>query len=391
MMQLQINGKQKQRLWLTKSHYSIGNSANCDIRLADKSVRSLHAHLMMDGDTPSLVREEGAVVKLNGVPLEMESRLLHGDRIRIGNVQMQIRDSRQSSDLQKTDEPPLGWELQGMNPALSGKLFTIAGVMVVGRANECDIHLGEAHLSRRHAQLRVTADGLEVEDLDSANGTYVNGRRVSKAALKSGDELCFDTLRFRVIHTATTDETLIRPSTAHSDAMGEVAQYVAQEQTNGAAIESGNADADIDYTDANHRSDRHRSGHQSANATESGGGTASARANMENPEDPFGVHAASRDADRQQGKSLGEDDHDPQPAVPTAIEIQLETLRRQRDERRDLAGASSIQPVGGIVDGGRLALMMALVAVAGIIWGAMSFFDPSFFGAPASLVGNSIK
>jgi pSer/pThr/pTyr-binding forkhead associated (FHA) protein len=64
-----------------------------------------------------------------------------------------------------------------------------AGAMkTLGRATRADFIVDEALVSRLHC--RFTAGGaetLEVEDLGSTNGTFVNGRRVKKAALAAGD------------------------------------------------------------------------------------------------------------------------------------------------------------------------------------------------------------
>lgn len=64
---------------------------------------------------------------------------------------------------------------------------------VLGRQAECDVLLTEGHASRRHARLSIEADGAWLEDLGSANGTYLNGSRISgRARLASGDRLRFD-------------------------------------------------------------------------------------------------------------------------------------------------------------------------------------------------------
>jgi len=83
--------------------------------------------------------------------------------------------------------------------------------VTLGRSNDCDITLGVAHLSRRHAKLNLHGDQLEVEDLRSSNGTFINGKRVEKSLLKDGDELSFDTLSFRVSGpTDDSDSTMLR-------------------------------------------------------------------------------------------------------------------------------------------------------------------------------------
>lgn len=54
-------------------------------------------------------------------------------------------------------------------------------------------------VSRHHARLRVTPDGLFVEDMGSANGTYINGKRAQSGHLKPGEELRLDTVRFLLV------------------------------------------------------------------------------------------------------------------------------------------------------------------------------------------------
>ena len=61
--------------------------------------------------------------------------------------------------------------------------------LVVGRGAACDIRLADPSVSRRHALLEVRDGGVWVVDLDSSNGVYVNGRRVSRAVLGPGDVL----------------------------------------------------------------------------------------------------------------------------------------------------------------------------------------------------------
>lgn len=59
--------------------------------------------------------------------------------------------------------------------------------LTLGRAADCDIMLGTAEVSRRHALLVREGDRYEVRDLESINGTYVNKERVSRRTLEVGD------------------------------------------------------------------------------------------------------------------------------------------------------------------------------------------------------------
>jgi hypothetical protein len=61
---------------------------------------------------------------------------------------------------------------------------------VIGRSRECDIVLDDAGVSRRHAELRPSAEGWTIEDLRSTNGVYLNGRRMrGPQALRPGDRI----------------------------------------------------------------------------------------------------------------------------------------------------------------------------------------------------------
>ena len=75
--------------------------------------------------------------------------------------------------------------------------------LVVGRAEDAGLRLEAAGISRHHARLTPTDEGLIVEDLGSANGTYLNGRRIPSELARNGEEIAFDTLRFQVVAPGT--------------------------------------------------------------------------------------------------------------------------------------------------------------------------------------------
>ena len=60
---------------------------------------------------------------------------------------------------------------------------------VLGRNSDCTVPLADPRASRRHAEIRATADGFLVVDLDSMNGTKVNGVPVREHVLRDGDEI----------------------------------------------------------------------------------------------------------------------------------------------------------------------------------------------------------
>ena len=64
------------------------------------------------------------------------------------------------------------------------------GVFLIGRSGECQLSLDDPLVSRKHAALNVGIDGVSVQDLDSRNGVYVNGVRVSgERAITDGDKV----------------------------------------------------------------------------------------------------------------------------------------------------------------------------------------------------------
>jgi hypothetical protein len=68
-----------------------------------------------------------------------------------------------------------------------------AGTLVLGRSSACDLVLDDANASRRHAELRRRGDSVTIVDLDSTNGTAVNGKRIREQALTPGDKITIGT------------------------------------------------------------------------------------------------------------------------------------------------------------------------------------------------------
>jgi hypothetical protein len=69
------------------------------------------------------------------------------------------------------------------------RLPSDADTVTVGRSHACDVVLGEQTVSRFHAELRHDDHAWVVRDLDSTNGTWLNGSRVHEARVCRGDVL----------------------------------------------------------------------------------------------------------------------------------------------------------------------------------------------------------
>ncbi|SRR5579885_2682431 len=79
---------------------------------------------------------------------------------------------------------------------------------VVGRRSDCDLALPLAFVSRRHCQFTRQDGRLFVQDLESYNGTFVNGRRATiPLPVHDGDEINLGPISFRAVIQRTTIET----------------------------------------------------------------------------------------------------------------------------------------------------------------------------------------
>jgi pSer/pThr/pTyr-binding forkhead associated (FHA) protein len=84
------------------------------------------------------------------------------------------------------------WVLRTITEGLAEKTFRLppGTIRTLGRATGADFIVDAALVSRVHCRFTAMADGgLEVRDLESTNGTFVNGQRTEVARLASGDRV----------------------------------------------------------------------------------------------------------------------------------------------------------------------------------------------------------
>lgn len=74
-----------------------------------------------------------------------------------------------------------------------------AGKVVLGKGDHCDVILTDSHVSRNHAEILVDSNSAKLSDLNSTNGTWVNGERLlSELLLSEGDILRFGEITVRI-------------------------------------------------------------------------------------------------------------------------------------------------------------------------------------------------
>ena len=83
------------------------------------------------------------------------------------------------------------WVFQNVDAEAEPLIFRVSpgAVKTIGRAPSVDLVLDVALVSRVHCRLEAGDDGVDVVDIESANGTFVNDARVARGRLTEGDRL----------------------------------------------------------------------------------------------------------------------------------------------------------------------------------------------------------
>ncbi len=197
---------------------TIGRDTDRQMVLPSASVSRKHARLVLDGPQP-YVMDEGSAngVIVNGVRIAGPTAVVPGVRVDIAEFHLEFEVPQANLPVAppmteavapiSARMPPVDSgggdvpiRLVAEGGPFDGRLYDIpGGEVAVGRAVDNDMVLDDPSLSRKHARVRRAPGGrIEVEDLGSSNGTFVNGRRVGKGAAGPGDSVRFGELSFRI-------------------------------------------------------------------------------------------------------------------------------------------------------------------------------------------------
>lgn len=182
--------------------FTIGSSEDSAIQIEAIGMSKNHAKLVKDGEEYSLVIDNPAcLASINGRLVKDSKEVREGDLMIIAQVHCKLEGDKQEKKDDNRTRIRMAlpkYILRGVSGVYFGKTFPLRGKTSLGRHSENDIFVNVDGISRKHAAITVTADGLEVEDLGSSNGTYVNGEAVEKRELKIGDEVKLDNIRFLI-------------------------------------------------------------------------------------------------------------------------------------------------------------------------------------------------
>ena len=181
---------------LTKEITSLGRAAECDVVVGDERASRLHAQIVGIGDGDRYLRDMGSAngTLVNGARVFDAHLLQDGDTIGIGSVTYAFRRVAVGD---ATVFTPAG-ELTILRGNGAGTRHPLRrGDTTIGRDPGNTIALADPLATRRHAVIASEGDTATVRDLGSANGTWVNGARLTAPrALREGDTIAIGQTTF---------------------------------------------------------------------------------------------------------------------------------------------------------------------------------------------------
>jgi pSer/pThr/pTyr-binding forkhead associated (FHA) protein len=161
-----------------------------DLVLDDKRVSRRHAVVRaVEGglEIEDLGSANGTSV--NGAALAGRKRLRDGDVLHIGGVRLTVDVGASHRDVTVLATDPDGPYVVVTDGPQAGRCYSVGTELIIGR-QDADLLLDDPQVSRHHAVVRAIDGELEVEDLVSANGTFVNGSRLDgPRRLQAGDAI----------------------------------------------------------------------------------------------------------------------------------------------------------------------------------------------------------
>ena len=140
--------------------------------------------------------------------------------------------------------------------------ITVRHDIVIGRGSDCNLRLSAPQVSRRHCFLRVGRDSISVTDLDSSNGTYIDGARITAGKrydISNGTQLALGPIQF-IVHVRA--EAFVADSAKSKMAAGAASESLRAEagrdsvarhamaddgSTDGGRLRETESDAKMDY------------------------------------------------------------------------------------------------------------------------------------------------
>jgi len=177
-----------------EGEFLIGRSHGADIILPSDNVSRRHARLYtVDGRC--YLEDLGSAngVFVNGRRIHEVHEIESSAQVRVGDYYLHVK-----SDASTSNEDRVYCKLRGRNLSVADQVFKLTrSVNLVGRGKDCTITIIDPSVSRIHGKLTVERNGgINVEDLKSSNGSFVNGERIEVASINHHDIVRFGNVEF---------------------------------------------------------------------------------------------------------------------------------------------------------------------------------------------------
>ncbi len=182
----------------------------------DPELSRLHARLTRDAEGRLTIEDLGSAngTFLNDEPIDTPRILAAGDVVRMGRTVLQVTDSAGAVPEPPSASPAPVPELVITAGSSAGRRLTLGEELILGREGSGDGELSDdRELSRRHARVAGDPDGrLTIEDLGSANGTFVNGDRVyGRQLLELGDTVRIGSTTMQLVEAGQAPAPAVAP------------------------------------------------------------------------------------------------------------------------------------------------------------------------------------
>lgn len=215
MLQLKDKTNKLRPIWLVNDQYRFGFSEHCEVKIEGAA---LAATLNVAIDHLELVPERCDItIEVNLRPVNDSVVLKPGDEFNIGQRVFVVYDP--STDFRVGDglvRKTLTTDALVLHSDSDpDTVFTVRDGMVVGRSHDAEIRIDMQGISREHAVFRHRDHRWTLIDLDSSNGTFLNGKVIKEEPVAYGDELRFGPIKLHVGRAegnGDVDKTSVRPA-----------------------------------------------------------------------------------------------------------------------------------------------------------------------------------
>jgi ABC transport system ATP-binding/permease protein len=233
--QLEFVGKSLPPYKIAKPQIWLGRDTNCEIVLDSKAAMVSRRHAEISQQNGGYIVTDNKSFNgtlVNKQRISTPTPLYHGDEIQLGmggpvlkfNLPQQVAPkgaslpnqrvvaAEQSVVLQNSFTPDapktmvfkgevaekLAIEKTGKPELLMSLTFGGKSQLTIGRSDDNDISLDGLQISNRHAKLVQSGGGITIEDLNSTNGVYLNGKRVTRQTIAAGDSVQIGSFEIKV-------------------------------------------------------------------------------------------------------------------------------------------------------------------------------------------------